>query len=300
MNNIESAFVGKTGAVRLCLVGLLTEGHILLEDAPGRGKTTLARAIARSVGLAFQRIQFTSDLLPSDVVGVSILDETTRTFEFQKGPVFANIVLADELNRTTPRTQSSLLECMNERQVTVDGETHLLPRPFTVIATQNPLEFEGTYPLPESQLDRFSLRLSIGPLDRRTEKDLLLGLAPGKSAQDLEAVITRETLREHQSRVKAVQFDESLGDYVLDIIEETRRAPELQLGASTRAGLHLVDAAKAHAVLDERTYVIPDDVKHLAGPVLAHRLIPKHAESAPAGVTNAVVHRILENVRVPA
>jgi MoxR-like ATPase len=275
--SISRVILGKDEAIRLCLVGLLAEGHVLLEDVPGTGKTTLARALARSIDVSFRRIQFTSDLLPSDVLGVSVHSAAEGRFQFNRGPIFGNIVLADELNRTSPRTQSALLECMNEGRVSVDGETHELPRPFLVIATQNPLEFEGTYPLPESQLDRFLLRIRMGYPEPEVERELLRARISGDPMDELRPVVSGEDMVRASAMVKQVRVDDSLLDYALGFLEATRNSADFLLGASPRAGLGWVRAAQATALLDGRDYCIPDDFKQLALPVLAHRVVTRVA-----------------------
>ena len=298
--NVQRVFLGKPGVVRRSLIGLLAEGHLLIEDVPGVGKTTLARALARSVDVSFQRIQFTPDLLPSDVTGVSIYDSAQKEFTFQPGPVFAHVVLADEINRTTPRTQSALLEAMSDRQVTVDGRTHPLPEPFLVLATQNPHEFEGTYPLPESQLDRFLMRIRIGYLTRDEERRVLKSRGGSDPLETLEPAVGAEEVLAAQAAVREVRVDDALYDYVLAIVGETRTSRELEIGASPRAALHLSRAARALAFLEGREYVIPDDVKRLAVSVLAHRLVGRTlASDGASDEREAVVRRILDRVEVP-
>jgi len=283
IENVERVIVGKREAVTLCVVGMLSEGHVLLEDVPGTGKTTLARALARSVDLAFRRVQFTSDLLPADVLGVSVFSAAEERFVFRPGPIFGGIVLADELNRTTPRTQSALLECMNERRVSVDGETHELPRPFLVVATQNPLEFEGTYPLPESQLDRFLLRVRMGYPERDDERQVLRSRMQRDPIDDIAAVMTRDEILAAIAAVRRVRIHGSLVEYVLEFLEATRRDGRFLLGASPRAGLGWVRAAQALASIEGRAFCVPDDFKRLALPVLAHRVVSSPAAGGALG-----------------
>ncbi|MGV2335469.1 MAG UNVERIFIED_CONTAM: MoxR family ATPase [Planctomycetaceae bacterium] len=273
LSNVESAVLGQSSTVRLSIVALLAGGHILLEDAPGLGKTSLARAIAKTLGCGFVRMQFTPDLLPSDILGSSVYLPGTGEFEFRRGPIFANVLLADEINRTTPRNQSALLEAMSERQVSIEGVTHPLPQPFLVIATQNPWEFEGTYPLPENQLDRFMMCLSLGYPQRESEREILRRHRTGQPVDELQSVASPEELLAIQKQVQQVKVEESLADYMLDIADRTRNHSELTLGISTRGVLTLYRAAQAHAWVDGRDFVIPDDIKNTAIPVLAHRLV---------------------------
>jgi MoxR-like ATPase len=286
---VESVIEGKSDAVRLALTVLLAEGHLLIEDVPGVGKTMLAKALARSTGCSVRRIQFTPDLLPSDITGVSAYNQEKREFEFKPGPVFANIVVGDEINRASPKTQSALLECMEERQVTVDGETYLLTSPFMVIATQNPIEMEGTYPLPEAQRDRFTARISMGYPSAEAELAMLDAHASSSPLEALEPVAQAEDMRELIAAVRTVHVAEPLKQYVIRLVAATRSSPELRLGASPRATLHLLRAGRARAALDGRDFVIPDDMQALALPVLAHRLLP----SAEAVVTQQPPERVL-------
>jgi MoxR-like ATPase len=291
--NIASALLGKPEVIRLALVALLAEGHLLIEDVPGIGKTLLAKALARSLSCSFHRIQFTPDLLPSDLLGTSVFHQGTGTFIFQPGPLFAQVVLADEINRATPRTQSALLEAMSDRQVTMDGQSRPLGPPFLVLATQNPYEFEGTYPLPESQLDRFLLRLRIGYPDRTAEKQILVGHRGGEPVERLHPVLSAEEVLTLQQTVRQVRFEETLTDYLLDLVAATRKHPDVYLGGSTRAALSLYRAAQALAVVEGRDYVVPDDVKRLAGPVLAHRILPR---AARRGTTEDAGEEIVRDV----
>ena len=299
--NIAQALVGKPDVVRLAIVALLARGHLLIEDVPGVGKTTLAHALARSLGLAFQRIQFTSDLLPSDILGVSVFDPRKAEFEFRPGPIFANIILADEINRTTPKTQSSLLEAMNENQVSLDHHTYRLPQPFMVLATQNPLEYHGTHPLPESQMDRFLLRIRVGYPDETHERRLLRG-AGASSVERLQPVLDVEAVLTLQAQADAVTIEESLLGYVMAIVQATRTHPALALGVSPRGSLALVRAAKALALSEGRSYCVPDDVKELAAPAFAHRVLLRSRWDDPVGETpgaEQVIHQILQDVPVP-
>jgi MoxR-like ATPase len=286
---VESVIEGKSDAVRLALTVLLAEGHVLIEDVPGVGKTMLAKALARSTGCSVRRIQFTPDLLPSDITGVSAYNQERREFEFKPGPVFANIVVGDEINRASPKTQSALLECMEERQVTVDGRTYPLTPPFMVIATQNPIEMEGTYPLPEAQRDRFTARISMGYPSAESELAMLEAHGSSSPLDTLEPVAHAEDIRELITAVRAVHVAEPLKQYVIRLVAATRASPELRLGASPRATLHLLRAGRARAALDGRDFVIPDDMQALAQPVLAHRLLP----SAEAVVTQQSPERVL-------
>jgi MoxR-like ATPase len=286
---VESVIEGKSDAIRLALTVLLAEGHLLIEDVPGVGKTMLAKALARSTGCSVRRIQFTPDLLPSDITGVSAYNQESREFEFKPGPVFANIVVGDEINRASPKTQSALLECMEERQVTVDGRTYTLTRPFMVIATQNPIEMEGTYPLPEAQRDRFTARISMGYPSAESELAMLEVHGSSSPLDSLEPVAQAEDIRELIAAVRTVHVAEPLKQYVIRLVAATRSSPELRLGASPRATLHLLRAGRARAALDGRDFVIPDDMQALALPVLAHRLLP----SAEAVVTQQPPERVL-------
>jgi len=298
--NMARVVLGKREVVRQCIVALLAGEHVLLEDVPGVGKTLAGKALARSVSGRFRRVQFTPDLLPADITGSSIFSAKSQEFIFSEGPVFANIFLADEINRTTPRTQSALLEAMNEGQVSVDGTTHRLPRPFMVIATQNPLEFEGTYPLPESQLDRFLLRISVGYPDRAHELDLLANHREGEPVDVLAPVLTCEQVVALQEEVRRVQVDRTIENYLLDVIHATRESDDLHVGASTRGVLALYRAAQASALVEGRRYVVPDDVKRLAVPVLAHRVITKgYLHGGQREAIEALIERLVEELPIP-
>ena len=298
--NIETVFIGKSDAVRLVLVGLFSGGHVLIEDVPGVGKTTLARALARSVDCSFRRIQFTPDLLPSDILGVPIYSASDDRFVFKRGPIFANVVLADEINRTTPRTQSSLLEAMNEFQVSVDGATYPLPEPFIVLATQNPHEYEGTFPLPESQLDRFLLCIAIGYPSRADERQVYGSQRLAHPLESLEPVLGADDVVAVQAAVRGVRVGDEVTDYLLDIVERTRRRDQLEIGVSPRGGLSLSRAAQALALIEGRDYCLPDDVKRLAVSVLAHRVIRRAALMAAGGQDEReIIRDILDETPVP-
>lgn len=300
-SNVAQAIYGKEKAVKMCLVALLAGEHVLLEDVPGVGKTLMAKAIAKSVSGSFARIQFTPDLLPSDIVGSSVYQTNDGTFRFNEGPLFANIVLADEINRTPPRTQSALLEAMSDQQVSADGQTHKLPSPFMVIATQNPFEFEGTYPLPESQLDRFLIRISLGYPDRDAERRVLESHRTGQPVDSLQPTVSVEQVVQMQAAVREVTVDSSIHDYLLDIVAATRESEELHVGVSTRAAISVTRAAQALAVVSRRDYTIPDDIKELAVPALSHRVIAKgFFHGGQRDAIERIMRRIVDTVPVPA
>jgi len=300
--SIARVVKGKEDVIQLALTTLLARGHLLIEDVPGVGKTTLAQALARSFNCSFQRIQFTSDLLPSDVIGVSVYNPSAQEFEFKPGPIFANIIVADEINRTTPKTQSALLEAMNEAQITVDNHTHPLPRPFMVLATQNPIEHHGTYPLPESQLDRFLMRIRMGYPARASEKEIIRNHSAAGHAEQIAAVMDAADVAAMQEATSQVKVEESLLDYALEIVERTRTTEQLSLGVSPRGTVMLHRAAQARAILNGRDYCLPDDFKRLIVPVFAHRVVvssryvstQKKSEQA-----EAILREILETTRVP-
>ncbi len=297
---VQTVISGKPGAVRLALTVLLAEGHILIEDVPGVGKTQLAKALARSIDCSVRRVQFTPDLLPSDITGVSAYNQELREFEFKPGPVFANIVLGDEINRASPKTQSALLESMEERQVTVDGRTYLLEQPFMVIATQNPVEMEGTYPLPEAQRDRFMTRISIGYPDREAELAMLDSHGSSSPLDDLKPVAHASDVRALVAAVREVHVSAAIRHYIIDLVTATRNSAELRLGASPRAALHLLRACRAHAALDDRDFVIPDDVQTLAVPVLAHRLLPSAEAMVGRELPDQVLAELVRRLPLPA
>ena len=297
--NIERVIVGKRDAVELTVIGLLCQGHLLIEDVPGVGKTVLARSLARSLGCSFSRIQFTPDMLPSDVTGVSIFNQVSRQFEFRPGPVMAQVVLADEINRATPKTQAAMLEAMEERQVTVDGTTHLLPRPFMVLATQNPIEYEGTFPLPEAQLDRFLLRIRLGYAALEDEILILKQQQFRHPLEELERVLSVEELSEAQEAVKMVYVAQAVMEYMVGLTRRTRQHSEVYLGASPRGSLALYRAGQARAAILGRDYVLPDDIKALVLPALAHRVIPGPAARMRDVGADLIVQEIVQEMPVP-
>ncbi|MCJ7678647.1 MAG: MoxR family ATPase [Anaerolineales bacterium] len=297
--NVQTVIVGKDDVIDLAMAAVVCEGHILMEDVPGIGKTTLARALAASLGCSFQRIQFTPDLLPSDVTGINWFNQKTQTFEFRPGPLMGQVVLADEINRATPRTQSALLEAMQERQVTVDGVTRPLPRPFLVLATQNPVELEGTFPLPEAQLDRFLLRLTIGYPSAQEEAEILERFGAGDPLLGLQAVTSPEEILAAQQARRSIRVEHSVRDYVIAIAAATRRHPEIALGASPRASLGIYQAAQAWAGIAGRDFVLPDDVKRIAPAVLIHRLMIAPQAQLRGQQLDDLVAGIIERVPVP-
>jgi len=296
---IETVIEGKPEVIRLALTVLLAEGHLLIEDVPGVGKTMLAKSLARSINCSVRRIQFTPDLMPSDVTGVSVYNQQTRDFEFKPGGVFANIVVGDEINRASPKTQSALLECMEERQVTVDGTTYMLEPPFMVVATQNPVEMEGTYPLPEAQRDRFMARLAMGYPGEADEMDMIETHGGAEALDVLEPVADAAHVAKLVDIVRGIYVSPAVRRYCVALANATRRSPDLRLGASPRATLHLVRAAKAWAALNDRAYVLPDDIKHLAVPVLAHRLLPTAEAQIGRRDASQIVADLLTRVPQP-
>jgi MoxR-like ATPase len=300
-DQLSKALIGKPEPVRMLLTGLFARGHVLIEDLPGLGKTTLARALATAVSCDFKRVQFTPDLLPTDILGTSVYRQQDGTFEWREGPIFTNILLADEINRATPRTQSALLEAMSEQQISAEGQTRKLARPFFVIATQNPIEHAGTYPLPESQLDRFMLKFEVGYPSAEDEKRILFEHATGDTLQHVERVLTREDVLVVQEAVKKVRVDQSIADYVLEIANETRNHPKLVSGVSPRGTVALFRAAQAHAMIEGRDYVVPDDVKTLAVAALSHRIIERASFDRRGGKTGQeIIRKILAKVAVSA
>ena len=299
IDNVERVIVGKHSAVQNTVISLLCQGHLLIEDVPGTGKTVLAKSLAKSLGCSFNRIQFTPDMLPSDVTGVSIFNQKNREFEFRPGPIMAQIVLTDEINRATPKTQAALLEAMEERQITVDGVTYPLPIPFMVLATQNPIEYEGTFPLPEAQMDRFLLRIDLGYPTPRDEVQMISDQKLAHPLESLEQVVSVEELQEAQAAVRRVELTNEIKGYIVDLVNATRDLSELYLGASPRGSLALFRASQAKAALDDRDYVLPDDVKAMAIPALAHRLIVGSAARVRDVDARELVRELLNELPVP-
>ncbi|HHW48128.1 MAG TPA: MoxR family ATPase [Clostridiaceae bacterium] len=299
INNIERVIIGKRKVVELCVISLICNGHVLIEDVPGVGKTSLAYSIARSIDCTFKRIQFTPDILPSDITGFSVYNQKTNEFEYRPGLIMSHIILADEINRTSPKTQSSLLEVMEENQVTVDGVTYRLPRPFMVLATQNPVEYLGTFPLPEAQLDRFFMKVSIGYPSQPDESQILSRFKNGNPLDTLSPVATDEDIINIQEKVKEIYVDESLNDYIVNLVAQTRNHPDVVLGSSPRGSISLLRASQAWALYNGRDYVIPDDIKNMAIPVLSHRLILKQEAKLKKINPAGIIAGILNNTVVP-
>jgi MoxR-like ATPase len=299
VENVERVIIGKRQSVQLTVLGLLCQGHILIEDVPGVGKTVLAKSLSKSVGCKFQRIQFTPDMLPSDVTGISVFNQKTREFEFRPGPIHAQIVLVDEINRATPKTQSALLESMEERQVTVDGHTHELENPFMVLATQNPIEYEGTFPLPEAQLDRFMLRIQLGYPSKEDEITILDRQRQTHPINNLEQVVSVEELLAAQEAIKEIYIDEQIKQYIVEVVRQTREHPDVYLGSSSRGALAIYRLGQARAAMFGRDFVLPDDVKALAGVALSHRIIVGPAARIKDVAPDAIVQEILDRVTVP-
>ena len=298
-DNLGKVIIGKERSIDLVIMGLLCQGHLLIDDVPGVGKTVLARSLAKSIDCKFRRIQFTPDMLPSDLTGVSIFNQKNNEFEFKEGPLFAQIVLADEINRATPKTQSALLEVMEERQITVDGITYTLESPFMVLATQNPIEYEGTFPLPEAQLDRFLMRFKMGYPSLSTEINILSMQQLSHPIDDLKAVLDLETIRNAQEQIKEVHVSDAVKRYIVEIARATREHEDVYLGASPRGSLGLLRTAQAKAILSQREYVIPDDVKDLAKPVLAHRIVIQPSARIQEIKAETIIDEILRTVPVP-
>jgi MoxR-like ATPase len=299
LNNVEKVIIGKREVIELAVVALMSKGHLLIEDAPGVGKTMLARSLAKSLDCTFKRIQFTPDMLPSDISGSSVYNQKTGDFEFRPGPIMAQIVLADEINRATPKVQSALLECMEEDQITVEGVTHMMPAPFHVLATQNPIEYEGTFPLPETQLDRFLMRINIGYPGSDDEIHIMNKQQYSHPIDDLQPVASTSDLQMLQAAVRDIYVDDLIKKYIAQVVGSTRNHPSIFLGASPRGSLALFRTAQARALIHDRDHVLPDDVKALAEPVLAHRLIPRLTDSSHDKTGRAIVASLMETVPVP-
>lgn len=299
IDNVEEVILGKNRVIKLALAAMMAEGHILFEDVPGVGKTILVRSLARSIGCSFKRVQFTPDLLPSDITGVSIYNQKNNEFEFREGPILSQVVLADEINRATPRTQSALLESMAEKQITVEGISRRLADPFIVMATQNPIEYDGTFPLPEAQLDRFLIRLEIGYPESVDEEQILENLQLQHPVEKLEAVMTDQEFIELQDDVKKVHVDQKLRKYIVSLVNQSRKHSDLELGASPRGSIALMKMAQAWAVVNERDYIIPDDIKEIATSVLAHRLIIKSKSRLRGADKEKIINEIVRRTEVP-
>jgi MoxR-like ATPase len=299
VENMSRVIVGKEGPARLMVIALASSGHVLIEDVPGIGKTTMANTMAKSVGLSFNRIQFTPDILPSDITGFTIFNQKTGEFEYRSGNIMSNVILADEINRTSPKTQASMLEVMEEKQVTVDGKTYSVPNPFMVIATQNPVEYMGTYPLPEAQMDRFMMKISMGYPSRSEEVEILYKFQKSSPIRELTPVVTSEELLDLQQQVREVRMDQSLAGYIVDLITATRRHEHVMLGCSPRASISLFRASQAAALYEGRDYVIPEDIRDLAVPVLSHRLVLKQEAKIKRITNESIISEIIEDQKIP-
>lgn len=299
VENMSRVIVGKEGPARLMVIALASSGHVLIEDVPGIGKTTMANTMAKSVGLSFNRIQFTPDILPSDITGFTIFNQKTGEFEYRSGNIMSNVILADEINRTSPKTQASMLEVMEEKQVTVDGKTYSVPNPFMVIATQNPVEYMGTYPLPEAQMDRFMMKISMGYPSRSEEVEILYKFQKSSPIRELTPVVTSEELLDLQQQVREVRMDQSLAGYIVDLITVTRRHEHVMLGCSPRASISLFRASQAAALYEGRDYVIPEDIRDLAVPVLSHRLVLKQEAKIKRITNESIISEIIEDQKIP-
>lgn len=299
VENMSRVIVGKEGPARLMVIALASSGHVLIEDVPGIGKTTMANTMAKSVGLSFNRIQFTPDILPSDITGFTIFNQKTGEFEYRSGNIMSNVILADEINRTSPKTQASMLEVMEEKQVTVDGKTYSVPNPFMVIATQNPVEYMGTYPLPEAQMDRFMMKISMGYPSRSEELEILYKFQKSSPIRELTPVVTSEELLDLQQQVREVRMDQSLAGYIVDLITATRRHEHVMLGCSPRASISLFRASQAAALYEGRDYVIPEDIRDLAVPVLSHRLVLKQEAKIKRITNESIISEIIEDQKIP-
>lgn len=300
IQHVQKVIIGKKESIEQTIIALLSGGHVLLEDVPGVGKTMLVKTLAKTIDCSFQRIQFTPDLLPSDVTGVSIYNQKTQQFEYREGPIMANIVLADEINRTSPKTQSALLEAMEEKKVTIDGHTHMLPQPFLILATQNPLDFEGTYRLPEAQLDRFLLKIKLGYPSKQDELEILTRLQDRHPLDSLKPILFKEELQHLQQQVRKIHMDDSLKQYIVELAEATRNHPDIELGASPRASLALMRAAQSAAFISGRVYVIPDDIKKMLEPVIVHRLILTSDATIANRQPRIIVQEIADSIPVPS